>query len=299
MYYEQEQTQQEIANALGISRIRVSRMLQQARQDGVVRISISYEGFFPHLERKLGIKYPGVRFLVADSLDGSNDAIKRSVGSTAADYLGRTLGSGSKVAVGWGTTLKEMASRGSEKATGATFIPIIGGQVRSGLDIHANSIASLMAQNMGGSAMYFFAPAVAESVEAKQALVSSQVVKDALDLAVSADVAVFSVGSPFAPSTTIDRVGYYTPEEIELLRESGAACDIISISYFDEDGVRCGSALSDRTVSVSEDQLRAIPLKVCLAGGEDKQLAIRIALGQGLINVLVTDNLTAAYLLGE
>jgi len=40
MYYEEEMTQQEIADVIGVSRIQVVRMLQRARDTGIVRITI-------------------------------------------------------------------------------------------------------------------------------------------------------------------------------------------------------------------------------------------------------------------
>lgn len=299
MYYEQGMTQQQIADELSLSRMRVSRMLQQARAEGIVNIEITYDGFFPHLERRLRAVYPRTTFIVTDSLDGSDDSIKRSLGSATADYMMKGLKSGSSVAVGWGTTLREVAGSLSHPMPGVTFVPLIGGQVHAGLDVHANSIAEQMARNTGGSSLRIFAPAVAESPEARELLVSSAAVRGPLEQAAAADVCLFSVGSPFSPSNTIELVGYYTPSDIAALRESGAACDVISISYFDRAGAQCCRQLSDRTVSISEDQLRAIPLKICVAGAADKHEAIKIALSLQFVDVMILDDASARYLVGE
>lgn len=53
MYYDENMTQQEIADKLGVSRPSVSRMLQKARQNGIVEIKIRYEGSFTKLEDAL------------------------------------------------------------------------------------------------------------------------------------------------------------------------------------------------------------------------------------------------------
>ncbi len=297
MYYEQGMTQQEIANETKLSRIRVSRMLQQARSDGVVRISISYDGYYPRLERKLSNRYAGVEFIVSDALDGTPSAIKRSIGAAAADYLRKCLRGGQKIAVGWGTTLREVGEcldvRFQETTT---FIPLLGGQVHVGLDVHANSIAELFASRTGGKSLRIFAPAVAESAQAREMFVTSAAVTATLEQAAAADHALFSVGAPFTESATIEQIGYYTAEDIESLRASGAACDVISISYFDKNGNSVSPDLTSRTVSITEAQLRAIPHKICVAGGKDKHEAVRIALDLGLIDVLVTDELTARAL---
>lgn len=299
MYYEQGMTQQQIADALKISRMRVSRMLQQSKAEGIVRISIAYSGFYPHLERQLMALYPATRFVVSDSLDGTDEALKRSLGKAAADVLAKSLAPGDRVALGWGTTLRETAQCLTEPLPSVTFVPLIGGQVHAGLDVHANSIAEAMARNTGGKALRIFAPAVAESVRAKELLVSSAAVRETLEVAAAAEVALFSVGSPFSPSTTIELVGYYTAADIEQLRASGAACDLISISYFDVSGNNCSQELSDRTVSITEQQLRTVPLKICVAGGTDKHQAIEIALRLNLIDVMVLDELSARYLVGD
>lgn len=299
MYYEQGMTQQQIADELNLSRMRVSRMLQQARTEGIVQISITYDGFYPHLERKLASLYPATRFVVADALDGSDASLKRSLGAAAADYLMKVIEDDSTVALGWGTTLREIGRSLTDPLPGVSFIPLIGGQVHIGLDVHANSIAELMATNTGGRAMRIFAPAVAESAEAREILVASAAVREPLEEAASADICLFSVGSPFSPSATLEQVGYYSAEDISELRASGAACDLISISYFDRAGVRCGRAISDRTVSISEEQLRAIPLKICVAGAEDKHEAIKIALRLQLADVMILDDVSARYLAGD
>ncbi len=298
MYYELGMTQQNIANEVNVSRIQVSRMLQQARTEGVVKISIDYGGYYPELEEGLAKRYEGVSFVVGDSVDGSDSAIKRSVGVTCAQYLAQHLKTGATVAVGWGTTLREVGEAFTTDARELTFVPVVGGQVGAGLDVHANSIAELCARNSGGTALRMFAPAVAESKKARDVLAASLSVKQTLKAAAGAQTIVFSVGSPFGDYTTINKVGYFSEEEFANLKASGAACDLISIAYFDSNGKRCGAELSDRAVSISLDQLSAIPNKICAAGGPDKHQAIAIALDLGLIDVLVTDDVTARFLLG-
>ena len=299
MYYEQGMTQQQIADATNLSRIRVSRLLQQARADGIVRISITYSGFYPELERKLGWIYPGRHFIVCDSLDGSDQALKRSLASATADYVSHVLHEGETVALGWGTTLREMADCLQHPLHGVTWVPLIGGQVYAGLDVHANSIAEAAARNTGSRALRMFAPAVAETVAERDLLVASEAVSATLRRAAGASTVLFSLGAPFSESSTIEQVGYYNAADIDLLRESGAACDLISISYFDAEGRECAQSLSERTVSITQEQLRGIERKVCVAGGRDKRDAVRIAMALNLVDVLITDEQTALYLTGD
>lgn len=299
LYYNEGLTQQQIATRLHLSRIKVSRLLQQARATGVVKIEIRYDGFFPELETALQERY-GIEFIVSDSISGSKADLLSGLGATCADYLTRVLSPRDVVTVGWGTTMRSVAEHLTMEAPNVTFIPVVGGQANVGLDIHANSVAATMAANTGGRSEALFAPAVAESVAAREMLVESRPVKRILDMASHAPVCVFSLGAPFAPSSSLTMVGYYTPTDIETLRREGAACDVISTAYYNSAGERCSEEVSRRTVSLTEAQLRAIPHKICVAGGAEKHEAIRIALALGgLIDVMILDDQTANYLLSS
>jgi DNA-binding transcriptional regulator LsrR (DeoR family) len=297
MYYKQGLTQQQIAGALGVSRIRVSRMIGQALADGVVRISIAYRGFYPELEEALAQRYEGMAFVVADPLDGSDEQVKQSIAAAAAELLDSALSDGDRLAVGWGSTVRAVAEAMSLQAPGVEFIPLLGGQVHAGLDLHATSVAELMATRTGGTARRIFAPAVAADREERDALVQSALVHDTLAAAASATMSLVSVGAPFSGTSTLEQVGYYSAQDIADLRRSGAACDIVSVVYFDEHGRRCSEDLTARTVSISEEQLRGIAKRVCVAGGPSKHMAIGIAVRSGFFDVLVTDADSATRLL--
>lgn len=299
LYYNEGLTQQQIASRLHLSRIKVSRLLQQARANGVVKIEIKYDGFFPELETELQQRY-GIRFIVCDSVSGSKTDLLNALGATCADYLGRVLGPRDVVTVGWGTTMRSVAEHMTTEAPSVTFVPIAGGQANVGLDIHANAVAATMAQATGGRSEALFAPAVAESKQAREMLVESRSVRRILDQAAHAPVCVFSLGAPFAPYSSLTMVGFYTPNDIETLRRAGAACDLISAAYYNSAGERVSEEVSSRVVSLTVDQLRAIPHKICVAGGADKHEAIRIALSLGqMIDVMVLDDQTAHYLLNH
>lgn len=297
MYYEQRLTQQEIANQLGYSRIQISRLLQQARNDGIVTISITYDGYYPELEHSLKAKFPGTDFVVVDGFDGDINAVQQAIAVSAGSYISNRYRDAQKIAVGWGRTMSQFAQTYPEAPASHMFVPMVGGQTALGLEYHANYIASQLAQRTGGEALTLLAPAVASSIDERNTFVTSPQVAPVVHAAASAEVAVFSIGAPFAPHSTLREVGYFTEEDIELLRSDDAACDIISTIYFDSNGKECAASLASRTVGVDADQLRGLPNKVCLAGGLDKAQAIRIALHASFVDVLITDRNVAQTLL--
>lgn len=297
MYYGLGLTQQQIASQLGVSRISVSRLLQQARADGIVRITIDFHGYYPHLEKALSAVHPGCTFVVADPLGGGDDDVKESIAQTAAGVLTAIAQPSETIAVGWGSTLKTLAQHVRGDLRGSTIAPLVGGQVHAEVDLHATSIAESLARCVGARSARLFAPAVAASSAEREALMRSRQVTETMRLARSADVAVFSVGAPFSRTSTLLEIGYYTPAEIEQLRAAQVKCDIISTVYFDARGRPRCKELTARTVSLSAAELRAVPRKLCVAGGESKHLSVKLALEKGFCDVLVTDANTAEYLL--
>lgn len=299
LYYEKGLTQKQIGDMFGINRIRVSRILHQGRAEGIVSIKINFRGFFPEMESALRLLHRGVQFVICDPLDGSFEESRHAIAATAADYLDVAIGPNEQVAVGWGRTLRETAANLTASLPGASFVPLIGGQTGLGLDVHANSIAEVMARRTGGQAGRIFSPAVADSKAERDVLVGTPSIAAALDAAASATTCLFSLEDPSHPESTLSLVGYLSEREIETLRQEGAACDLLSIGFYDEQGERCATQVSDRSVSITEEQFRAYPRKICLAGGRTKHEAIAIALRLHLIDVLITDAETASHLIGD
>lgn len=297
MYYEDRLTQQQIANELGSSRIQVSRTLQQARDNGLVEIHIKYDNFHPEVESHLHQKYPATSFKIVDSFEGSTSALQKALAVATGNYLEENLQKDATVAVGWGSTLYAVANHIPREVSPCRFLPLVGGQALLGIEYHASSVASTMAQRTGGSTQSLLAPAVAASEKERNFFVAANQVSDVINEASTSDYAIFSIGAPFAASSTLTHVGYFSPADIELLKNENAACDIISAVYFNSAGERCAETLSSRMVGVSSSQLRNIGTKICVAGGRDKAEAIKIALANGYIDTLITDSDVASTLL--
>jgi DNA-binding transcriptional regulator LsrR (DeoR family) len=296
MYYEEGCTQQQIANRLGISRVRVSRALQQARDTGVVEINIKYAGLFVEQEKRLHQLYPGARFIIADALDGSGPQVRDAVASTAAEYLSHVVRAEQRIAVGWGETLRLLASKLTEVAP-AEFVPLIGGQGNAALDVHATLIAHAMAQASGGLALPILAPAVAQSAEQHFQILQDPIIQTSLAAARSADYAIYSVQAPLSPQATIGRTGYFTADDMAILQRDDVRCDLTSICYLNSAAQPVADELSQRAVAINRDELRAIPRKIVVAGGLNKSEALDIAIRAGYADVVITDDQVADALI--
>ncbi|MFJ4621530.1 sugar-binding domain-containing protein [Streptomyces sp. NPDC088812] len=87
-------------------------------------------------------------------------------------------------------------------------------------------------------------------------------------------------------------------KELARLRGLGAVGDICQ-RFFDAAGVHVDAGLGERTVGISVDQLRTVPTRIEVAGGERKYTAVRGAVRGRWITALVTDTATARRLVDE
>lgn len=110
LYYEEGIRQDEIVAKLNLSRSKVSRLLQQARDEGIVRISVNEPpGIFSDLETTIEKRFRLQEAIIVDVYQpSSQSAIAREIGAAAANYLVRTVTENDMVGISWGSTLNEM-----------------------------------------------------------------------------------------------------------------------------------------------------------------------------------------------
>ena len=296
MYYDENMTQQEIADKLGVSRPSVSRMLQRARQNGIVEIKIRYEGSYTKLEDALEKTFH-LREAVITPFE-KPEILKHLLAEAAANYLMRTIKDNDIVGVSWGTTLALIPKYVKNVSRNVTFVPLVGGADQTKLDIHSNAITINLANAFGGKGQLLHAPVVVDSAKVKEILISDTSISEVLELASRADVAIIGIGSPSAQSSTIRQTRYYTDKELNALQKAHAVSDICWI-FLDRDGNVCPIELNQRVIGITVDKIKDIPNVIAVAGGTEKQDAILAALKGGYINVLVTDEKTAEFLLNQ
>jgi DNA-binding transcriptional regulator LsrR (DeoR family) len=78
----------------------------------------------------------------------------------------------------------------------------------------------------------------------------------------------------------------------------GCVADVAGI-LIKEDGPPVDPAFQERCITISYEQLRAVPRVLAVAGGAGKAGAIRAVARAGLITELVTDHALALAVLGE
>jgi DNA-binding transcriptional regulator LsrR (DeoR family) len=108
LHFEFGLTHQDTAAALGISRVKVTRLLKQARQAGIVKISVIADvSPFAELEERLA-SAAGPREAIIVPAATESGAVRGMLARGAASYLERVMRDGIVVAVGLSRTVAEM-----------------------------------------------------------------------------------------------------------------------------------------------------------------------------------------------
>lgn len=299
LYYEEGLTQDEIVEKLNLSRSKISRLLQQARERGVVQISvISPPGIYSDLESRLERRYHLHEAVVVEAREpDSQPAVSREVGLGAAAYLQRTISSTDIIGITWGTTLGHMVFGMQPRPTpGAQVVQINGGLGRPEAEVHATELCRRLARLLDCNLTLLPAPGIVDNQEIKRAFLSDSHVQRALELFDHLTVAFVGIGSPTPDSVVMRDGSILTRDELGDLVSKGAVGDI-ALRYFNANGEPIQSEIDQRVIGITLKQLAGVNRVVGVAGGPQKVTAIRGALRGGLINVLITDNVTAALLL--
>lgn len=292
-YYIEGLTQKEIAKRFGISRVKVVRLLKEARRRGIVEIRIAdnWASYLP-LERALRQRF-GLLDAVVVETPPSPDRLRPALGKAAAEYLRHVMRSGLLVGLGMGRTLAEIPHYMHAVTGVCHFIEMVGGIGRGLSDSY--KVSSSLADRCGGQVEHLYSPVIVETAAARQALLSDGQISSVLQRAATSDLALVSVGTVDLDSF-LYQAGYLDEAGIAALLERGAVGDILG-QFFDIRGGPVFCPTDDRLIGLSLEQLRQIPRVVCVAGGPTKVASILGALRGRYANVLITDVETAQSLL--
>jgi DNA-binding transcriptional regulator LsrR (DeoR family) len=144
-------------------------------------------------------------------------------------------------------------------------------------------------------AQALYAPVYVEDRSTADALAQDPGIRDTLDLAQQASLAIYGIGT-LDEEATIVQLGYLSPEEQAFLRERGAVGDI-ACRWIDIRGNPVELPPTINPIGISLENLKSIPERLTVAGGELKREALLGTLRGGYTTTLVTDEGTAAYLL--
>ncbi len=299
LYYLNGLTQAEIAKKLGVSRPVISKMLQRAKDTGIVEIYIRDETVsMVELEQQLEAALRLDEVIVVPAHGSKNEElIKQQVAKAAAQYLPKWIRNKRRIGISWGTTLYHLVNEYPfERHHKMKVYPLVGGIGRHRIEIHSNQLAYEFSKKLGGSCEFLYAPAIADSMELKRQLVDSPDIRSILEEARRVELAIVGIGNPY--ESTMTEMGYLKDEDLRQLREGQAVGDISS-RFLDRTGKPIDNDLNHRVIGIELDELRQIPIVVGVVSGSNKLEAVWSSLRGDYFDKLIIDEYLAEALLDK
>src|SRR5271166_2251678 len=204
MYFVEEMTQSAIADALGIGRVTVVRMLAEAKALGEVRIALSRGAAeLGGLEGAL-CKIHGFEEAIVAPLSAASADATLPISAALGEYVSALLRNDMKIGLGWGRTLNHSLEYLRERSLrGLSVISLVGGVTHFA---HANpaEFPSAFARSFYADCYLIPAPALVDSPATKAALIERCGLCAVYAFADGLDAVVVSVGS-LGDAATVSR----------------------------------------------------------------------------------------------
>lgn len=293
LYYLEDASQAEIAKRLGTSRATVSRVLSEARRQGIVRIEVvsppvvDHEALSKEVAKSLRLEAVHIVSNTSNFLTGSSLASGLFTALEAAE-----LSPGDVLLVSSGRTIYEVAQAELPTLPGVVVAPMIGGYDEPEAWYQPNEIARQFARKIDGHPALLYAPAL-PGPGLHQSLLMEPSIQRVMELWRSARCAVVGIGAPPLTRRSLPR---FIPTDAMSLRE--AVGDVCS-RFYDRQGELVPFPGSECLMSTGLDVLREIPMTIGVAVGMDKLLSIAVGAQAGYFNRLVTDAATGTALVSQ
>lgn len=295
--YQQEMTQEEVGKLLGISRPKVSRLLSQARENGIVEIIVRNPITHNIQVQSDLIKAYNLRdAVVTPHIIDKPDVIVPRIASAAAKYIMDNLPDRSILAVGRGHAIYETASCFSaSKYQRPTVIPLSGAIGEYDSVYPLDESLHVIASAFGGQVKFIYAPALLDNERYRSAVLAEPQSREVVDLWDQIDWAIMGIG---IIRRTKGPNPYYERAIDTIIREFNVGpVGEVNLSFILPDGQMPISSYNKCLVAASPEQIKRAKVRLAVAGGLYKLPAIHVALLSGIINVLVTDENTATELI--
>ncbi|MCR4704999.1 MAG: sugar-binding transcriptional regulator [Lachnospiraceae bacterium] len=288
-YYMENMTQQAIADRLDISRMRVIKLLEKARQTGAIQFKIPSMFEKRHtLEMDL-IKKFGLKDCYAASTDPDGGNLNDSIARAAAAYIANHMigGSGSYINFGYGDTpSKTIAHLARSIETHISLVSLSGG---------VGYYLPMLGSKIFNAKLYLIpAPLIMSSKEMAEAMTKERSVEEVTNMISLANMTIVGIGA-MDDDATIAKTANLTHNDFLLLRMKGAIGDI-NCHFIDKDGNVVDNDIDSRVISLPLKTLNELKNVIAVSGGAHKVQAIAAALKAGCIDILITDEETARLL---
>ncbi|MCR4891375.1 MAG: sugar-binding transcriptional regulator [Lachnospiraceae bacterium] len=298
-YYDFHIGQLEIAQEEGISKSTVSRILKKAHELGYVTVTVNYDldnvdDLAVQIKDLFNLKEV---FIVPKIVDDDN-IVMQDTCRVLAGHLDNYIEDGATIGVSWGKTMNCLSQ--CIRNLQARHIQVV--QLNGSVSNYSNptgavQIVEALAKNGKGESYMLPAPAIVDSKEIADVLRKDSQVKKVLEMADSAPVNIFSIGS-LTKDSILYKVGYFDDATYDHMIEKGAVGDIAS-HFFREDGQIAALDMDERVIGLCLEAFKKKKYSIAIAVGKNKVKPIIGALKGGYANILYTDEETAKEILHQ
>ncbi|MBV6656916.1 MAG: sugar-binding transcriptional regulator [Devosiaceae bacterium] len=298
LYFVDAMTQSDVAKTIGVSRVTVIKLLNEAKEKGLVNIE-----FNPVLAARVETSRRLAKAFDLNSAfvipDNAERPLVERLGDAGAYLVQDGLQAGDVIGVAWGrTVLAAIRNLGLDQPIDdLTVVQVAASPNGLSADFSPELCVSLCANNLGARSVTLMAPALLSTPELKAMLLNEPSIRKQMAVIRSANKVLFGVGE-LTDGATVYTSELHSADALDQMVKTGAV-GVVSGRFLDADGNEMPGPNHDRMLGLSIDELRGIPIRICVAGGLDKTRAILAALRGGLITDLVIDLATAEALMAQ
>lgn len=283
-YYLENRSKVEIATSHNVSRFQVARLLAEAREKGIVEITVHFPSHVStadvrRIESSLGIR----EVVVADST-GDESQARGILAKAAAAEVSRQAPAGGTLGISWSRTL-DVASQLVRELPRCDIVQLAGALPTDG-ESNPLELIQRLGHLSGGHTWPLWAPLVVEDPTTAAGLRRQPEIAEALAKADSLDLAVVAIGAWKPRNSTVwERADAAVRQ---AAAEAGAVGEC-SGRLVNAEGTPVQSGLDEQIIAVTINQLQRTPKVIALAQGKTRAEAVRAVAKAGFITTLIVD----------
>ena len=302
MYYIQSETMEAIAHHMGVSRSTVSRLLKEAKDRGLVRVTITDPDRPMTRLAEIFRKNFHVQAHLVNVRPGSSYVLRlEQVAKVAARLLDEIVTDNDVIGVAWGTTVSAVAQHLRPRdLSGVTVVSLNGGANHrtTGLP-YVGSILQRFAAAFHGEEQFLALPAFFDNPGTRTAMWAERSTRHMLQVRASCTKAIFGVGGLGADlQSHVYSANYLDDSELACLKSEGVVGDVCTV-MLRADGSWRDLPINSRATGMTPAELRTIPRRICVVSGTGQAVPVLGALRAGVATDLVIDEETARAVLHE
>jgi len=298
-YYVENLTQAQIAHRLGISRPKVSRLLADARDKGIVKVFITdLEENMGQMEDKLLSLFNLRKAKIVPVPPTDQSLAFQITCKEAAKYITDLIEDDDRIGVGWGGTLFEISKNLQHLSLKNSMVVQLFGNLDTGeADDYANDIVSQFALKLDSKSSHIIpCPVIVGNQIILDILMHDEKVSQSIKLAKSCNKMIINIGLP-TEDNCLYKGGYINDEDLKRLNSQNCA-GCLGCRFYDDDGNICDESLNNRTIGVSVEDIKNAKSVIACAIGTHKSRALLAALKADFLDVIIVDSNTAAQVIG-